>query len=46
MISMLNETEIRNWHSNEKERLSQTIDPIEHKCRSTAISTLEGVLND
>jgi len=45
-MPMLTETEVRNWHSNEKDRLTQIVDPVEHKCRSAIISTLEGVLND
>jgi hypothetical protein len=43
---MLTETEIRDWCNSEKQRLAQTADPIEHKCRNAIINTLLGVLSD
>ena len=43
---MLSESEIRELRSVELDRISQIVDPVERKCRLSALAMLECVLND
>jgi len=43
---MLNEGEIRELKQVELDRMSQIVDPVERKCRLSALAMLECVLND
>lgn len=42
----MSEVEVRNWRDNERDRLGQTVDPVENNARKIAVSVLDGVLGD